>query len=180
MRVEQRKLLMAVHNVNGVVDIRRDRRRWSGIAGAIGIDHRVGHADDLAQARRILPARQRRLRAQIITGIGQPPAGQFEAGIGAQLIEIVGILIAAGDGEHARAQEVDHTVRHQQRIARIGDQPRQPMGNPDTSFGSSQKHHAAIRGETTAIERRGEFLASDGRKPERLNRIVAHGGCGSG
>ena len=36
-----------------------------------------------------------------------------------------------------------------------------------------------VRGETPAIERGSEFLASDGWKPERLNRNVVHGGCGS-
>jgi hypothetical protein len=53
------------------------------------------------------------------------------------------------------------------------------MGNPDTPLGSSQKHHTAIRGETAAIERSSDFPASDGWKPERLNRIIMHGWCGS-
>ena len=70
-------------------------------------------------------------------------------------------------------------VRDQQRITRIGDQRRQPLCDPNTSLGSSQKHHTTVRGETPAIERGSEFLASDGWKPERLNRIVVHGGCGS-
>jgi len=48
-------------------------------------------------------------------------AGQLEAGIGAQMIEVVGILIAAGNGKHAGAQNVGHAVGHQQRIARVGD-----------------------------------------------------------
>ena len=95
------------------------------------------------------------------------------------MIEIVGVLVTAGDGEHARAQNIDDTVCHQQRIARIGNQTCQAMGNPDTPLGSSQKHHTAIRGETAAIERSSDFLASDGWKPERLSRIVVHGGCGS-
>ncbi len=95
------------------------------------------------------------------------------------MIEIVGIFIAAGDGEHAGAQDVGDAVRHQQRIARVGDQRRQPIGDPDASLRRSQQHHAAIGGEASAIERRGDFLASDGWKAERLNRIVGHGGCGS-
>src|SRR5882757_7556074 len=45
------------------------------------------------------------------------------------MIEIVGILVTAGNGKHARG-DVDDTVRHQQRIARIGDQPCQAMGVP--------------------------------------------------
>ena len=123
------------------------------IAGAIDVDHGVGHAHHLAQRRRILPTRHRRLRAQITAAIGQAPAGQLEAGIGAQMIEVVGVLIAAGDGEHAGAQNVVDAVRHQQRITRVGDQRRQPLRDPHTPLGSGQKHHAAIRGEAPAIER---------------------------
>ena len=179
MGVEQRKLLMAVHDIDGVIDVQRDSDRRAWVAGAIGVDHRVGHAHHLTQTRRTLPTRHRRLRAQIITGIRQTSAGQFEAGVGAQMIEIVGVLVTAGNGEHARAQNIDDTVCHQQRIARIGNQTCQAMGNPDTPLGSSQKHHTAIRGETPTIERSSDFLASDGWKPERLSRIVVHGGCGS-
>jgi hypothetical protein len=179
MGVEQRKLLMAVHDIDGVIDVQRDGDRRAWVAGAIGVDHRVGHAHHLTQARRILPTRHRRLRAQIITGIRQTPAGQFEAGVGAQMIEIVGILVTAGNGKHARAQNVADTVRHQQRIARIGNQPCQQLGNPDTLLGSGQKHHTAIRGETATIKRSSDFLTSGGWKPERLNRIIVHGGCGS-
>ena len=144
---------MAVHDIDGVVDVQRDGGRRAGVAGAVDVDHGVGHAHHLAQGRRILPTRHRRLRAQIIAAIGQTPAGQLEAGIGAQMIEIVGVLIAAGDGEHAGAQDVDDTVRHQQRIARIGNQTRQALGDPDAPLGSSQQHHAAIGGEAATIER---------------------------
>ena len=82
--VEQRKLLMAVHDIDRVVDIQRDGDGRVRIAGTIGVDHRVGYAHHLAQLRSILPARHRRLRAQIITGIGQTTTGQLEAGIAAQ------------------------------------------------------------------------------------------------
>jgi hypothetical protein len=54
------------------------------------------------------------------------------------------------------------------------------MCNPYAPLGSGHKHHTPTRGEAAAIERRSEFLASDGWKPKRLNRIVMHGGCGSG
>jgi hypothetical protein len=95
------------------------------------------------------------------------------------MVEIVGVLVAAGDGEHAGAQNVGDAVRHQQRIARVGNQRRQPWGKSDAPLGSGQQHHAAVGGEATAIERRGDFLAADGWKGERLDRIVMHGGCGS-
>jgi len=124
MGIEQRELLMAVHDIDGVIDIQRYGGGRTGIAAAINVDHGVGHAHHLAQRRRILPTRHRRLRTQVITGIGQAPASQLEAGIGAQMIEVVGVLIAASDRKHAGTQNVLDAVRDQQRITRIGDQRR--------------------------------------------------------
>src|SRR4051812_7750539 len=49
VRVEQGKLLVPMHDVNGVVYIQRDFGRWAGIAGAVGVDHSVGQAYYLAQ-----------------------------------------------------------------------------------------------------------------------------------
>ena len=97
------------------------------VAGAIDVDHGVGQAHHLAQVGRILPARHGRLRAQIPPAVGQASAGQLEARIGAQMIEVVGILIAAGDGEHAGAQDIGDTVGHKQRVARVGDQAGQSI-----------------------------------------------------
>jgi hypothetical protein len=60
------------------------------------------------------------------------------------MTEIVGILVTAGNGEHARAQNIDDTVRHQQRIMRIGDQPARRWAIPIRRSVSGQKHHTAI------------------------------------
>jgi hypothetical protein len=65
---------------------------------------------------------------------------------------IVGILTTAGDSEHARTLNVDDTVRHQQGITAIGDQPGQPLGNPNTSLRRSQQHHTAVGGEKPAMK----------------------------
>jgi hypothetical protein len=105
MRIEQRQLLMAMRDVAGVVDVERDGARRVGVTGAIKIDEDAAKLHDFAQARRVLPTRQGRLRAQIIAGIGQAPAGKLERRILAQMIEVVRILIAAGDGQNARAKD---------------------------------------------------------------------------
>ena len=75
------------------------------------------------------------------------------------MIEVVGVLVSAAEGEHARTQDVSDTVRHQQRIARVIDQRREPVGNADLLLDGTEQHHAAIGGETTAIEGGGDFLA---------------------
>lgn len=66
--------------------------------------------------------------------LGQPPAGQLEAGIDAQMVEVVGILVAASDGEDAGAQDVGDAVRDQQRIALVLDQPGEPVRKTHVSI----------------------------------------------
>jgi len=95
------------------------------------------------------------------------------------VIEVVGVLIAAGDCQHTGAQNVGDAVRDEQPIARVGNQRREPLGDPETTLGGREQHHAAVRREASAIKSSNELLASNGWKAERLNRIVGHGGCGS-
>ena len=106
MRVEQRQLLMAVRDIAGVVDVENDRGRLAFIGRHPLIDERIGQADRVFQRRRVLQPRQRRLRTKVRAGIRQTPAGELERRIGAQKIQIVGVFIAAGDGEDARADHV--------------------------------------------------------------------------
>jgi hypothetical protein len=47
MGVEQRELLVAMHDIKGIVDVERHRGGRARIAGAVEVDHRVRHADDL-------------------------------------------------------------------------------------------------------------------------------------
>ena len=95
------------------------------------------------------------------------------------MIEVVAVLIAAGDGEHPGAQDVGDAVPHKQGIAGVGDQTRQSLGNPQASLGGGQQQHAPVGGNPPTIEGGGEFLAADGWKTEQLYRIVGHGGCGA-
>jgi hypothetical protein len=42
------------------------------------------------------------------------------------VVEVVGVLVTAGDGEDARPQDVSERVYHARRLARVRDQRRQP------------------------------------------------------
>ena len=95
MGVPLRQLLVAVHNVDRVVDVQDHRPGRLRVAPAPDVDECVGEADDLAQRRRILPARDGRLRAEVTAGVGQPSARQLEGRIAAQPVEVVAIGIAA-------------------------------------------------------------------------------------
>jgi hypothetical protein len=95
------------------------------------------------------------------------------------MIEIIGILIVAGDGKHAGAQDVPNAMRHQQRVAWVGDQRREAIGDADGRLDGGQQHHTTIRRDASTIERSDDFLAFDGWEIERQECIVQHGGCGS-
>ena len=56
------------------------------------------------------------------------------------------------------------TVRDEQRVARVRDQRREPIGDPEAALGGGQQHDAAVRGDAAAVEGCGDFLAADGWK----------------
>jgi hypothetical protein len=51
------------------------------------------------------PARQGRLRSQVITSLRQPAAGQLEGRVAAQVIQVVSIREATGDRGYAGLQD---------------------------------------------------------------------------
>ena len=66
------------------------------------------------------------------------------------------------------------------RIATVGDQPGQPIGDPETLLSQRQQHHAAVRGQATAVEGGVTFFRPTAGKPKERDRIVDHGdvaGC---
>ncbi len=95
------------------------------------------------------------------------------------MVEVVGVFVAAGDGQDPGAQDVIDAVRHEQRIARIGNQSRQPVRDPQLALHRAEQHDAAIGRDASAVEGGGQLLAADGWKMERQGRIIGHGGCGS-
>ncbi len=95
------------------------------------------------------------------------------------MVEIVGILIATGDRQDPRSQDVGQRVDHPRRVARVGDQRRQPVTQAKVALGRGQQHDAAVRGQPPAVEGGDHLLAADRWKAEGLGRIVIHGGCGA-
>ena len=179
MRVEHRQLLMAVHHVEGVVDIERHGSGRLVVAAAIQRHHHPHQPDHLAQRGRVLPARHRRLRAQVTSAVRQMAAGQLERGIAAQMVEVVGILVAAGDGEDAGAQDVGKRMHDTCRVARIGDLGGEFLRHTDPPLGQPQQHQAAVGTDAATVEGGGEFLTLHRWQRERQQGIVDHGGCGS-
>src|SRR5215204_2639046 len=166
---------MAMHDVDRVVDVEHDRLGGRGVTHAIEVDNHPAEPDEVASPRRVLAARHGRLAHQVRTALRQPPAGELEGGVGAQAVEIVGVFVAAGDGEDAREQNLGQRVNHPRRITRIGNHGRELLGDSHPSRSLCKQHHAAVRRQAPTVEPGGELLAPDGWKPERQNRIVGHG-----
>src|SRR6516164_8904391 len=110
------------------------------------------------------------------TNPGPYPAGELERWIGPQMIEVVGVLVAAADREHASAEHIDKAVHDPRRVAPIREHPGQIVGQAETPLGHRQKHHAPVRGQATAIEGSCDFLGLNGWKREWQNRIIGHAG----
>ena len=179
MSIEERELLMAVNDIHRVVDVQGDAFGRLGMARQPQVHQHSTQADDSLQVGQVLQSRAGRLRAQIRPAVGQPPAGKLEGRVAAQEVKVVGVLVAAGDGEDAGAQNVGHRVFHARRITWIVDRRSQPVGQLQVPLGRSQKHDPTIRRDASAVECSSDLLASNGWKKEWQERIVCHGGCGS-
>ena len=177
--VEQRQLLVAVHRVAGVVDVEGDRRRRGGEAAAEDVDQGGRHARHLDARRRVLQPVHGRLGAQVAAALRRPADGQFEQRIGAQGVTVVGVLIPAGDREHAEAQHRRERVHHQRRVAPVPDAARQRLGQAEPAFRPAQQDQPAVGRDQPALEIGGHLLAFDGWKIEREKGIFGHGGRGA-
>ena len=95
------------------------------------------------------------------------------------MIEIVAVLITAGNSQDTGAQDVGKPMCDAMAIARIGDQSGQLVGNAKAPLGGGEKHHAAVRRQPPTIKRSNDFLASNGWEIEPQEAIVRHGGYSS-
>jgi len=110
--------------------------------------------------------------------IWQSAARQLERRIEAQKIQIVGVFVAAGNGEDAGADHVGERVGDPCGITMIRKAARQSFGDAEAPLSHRQQHNATVRGQATAVEICCDFLARDGWKRERQEFIVCHGGRG--
>jgi len=94
------------------------------------------------------------------------------------MIEVVGIRVAAGDGEDAGADHVLDRVDDAGRVALIGEEAGEPLGDSETALGQGEQQDAAIRGEPPAVEGGCDLLARNGWEAEWQGRSGGHGGCG--
>lgn len=161
MGVEQRQLLAAVDGIGRIVDVEDDALGNAVEAFAEQIDHRQPHARQLAPRWRILKPRQGWLRHQIATALGQAPTGQLERRIEAQHVEVVAILVAAGDGEHARPDHVGVRMGRAGRSARVGQATGKARSKTEPFLDPAQQQHAAVGRQPAAVKTGAQLLVCD-------------------
>ena len=110
---------------------------------------------------------------------GQLARRQLEAGVVAQISELVCILIAAGDRQDPGLQDVGNTMDDTALVAGIGNATGEASGNAHRAVRLRRQQNTAIRCQSLTVERRCHILAANGCEPKTGNAIVDHGGRGT-
>ena len=105
MGVEQCQLLAAVDGIRGIV-VEHDALGHALEAVAKQIDHRSPMRASSRHDGAFSSLDKVGCDIRSSTALGQPTTGQLERRIEAQHVEVVAILVSAGDGEHARPDHV--------------------------------------------------------------------------
>jgi hypothetical protein len=177
-RVEERHLPLAVHGIGCIVDVQQGARRCGRVGGAVGIHGLAGRLHGQSRAGRVLQARRGRLRAERLTGVGQSPAGRLEGAVVAQRVGIVGVLVARGDGQDTRMEDVGHAVADARRIAIVRDRFGEARGKLEMSLGAGEQQGAAVTRQPALAQGGNHLLARNGRQGEGKQTIIRRGGCG--
>ena len=151
MRVEQPRLLAAMHRVERVVDVEPDSFGNFLEGLAIKIDPRPPHAQQGANVRQILKPRDRRLRAQLPIGRRQIER-HLEHRIASQTIGVAAVLVTGADRQEPKTKDIDQAVRDLIGIAGVHDAGGEPVGEAKALFDLAQRQNAAIRRKQTAIK----------------------------
>ncbi len=162
MRVEQGELLATVHEIIGVVDIQLDGVGRGRVAAAEQVDEADADLVERPDAGEVLEPRDRRLARNIVTVLGRTIAGDHQRGIVTQRIEIAGVLVAGGNGHHARRRHGGIGVDDEQRVARVGQRPRDDIRHAEPDCRLAQYDQAAVRREVASILLGCERLGPDG------------------
>src|SRR5262249_296917 len=97
-------------------------------------------------------------------------------GIVAEVLMIVEILVASGDGEDALGEEGPLGMGDAVGVAGIGETAVQSVEQSQAFVGLSEQEHSGVRGESSAGEIGEEATATETGKGERCRVTLCHGG----
>jgi hypothetical protein len=107
-------------------------------------------------------------------GIRKTPGGQVERRVEPEPVKVVGIFIAAGGGEDARAQDIGQQMDDPVRIAAVGDPPGKPIGDAKALLRLREEHHPGVGGDPSANKGGGHPFARNRWKVKGPQGILVH------
>lgn len=173
--VEQRQLLRPMGDVLGVIDVEDDLLGRLRVGCDKRVQQRARKAVEIATADPVFQTRQGRLTGQIRARQRRPLAGGFQPRITAQIVAVVGVLVAAGDLKNALAKKVRAAMVDVTGMAPIRQRRHHTLKDAGVGFGHSQKQQAPIVGGTAALEIGFDFLARDPCKRQSVMPIFHRG-----
>ena len=159
--VEQRQLLRPMGDILGVIDVDDDLLGRLLVGSEEGVQQRARQAVEIAAADPVLQTRQGRLTGQIRARQRRPLARGFQPRITAQIVAVIGVLVAAGDLKDALPQKVLAGVVDVAGMSPIRQRRHHALKDAGAGFGHSQQQQAPILGATAPIEIGFDFLARD-------------------
>jgi len=138
-------------SIEGVADGERSAPRRLSEARALERHHTARLADQRAWPRRVLKARQRRLRAER-SRVGQAPVGELEQRVVAEAVGIVAVLLAGGDHQQAKTQHLGEAMLDALRRARVADAGGEAPGHSEAFLDLTQRQQPTVGRERPAVE----------------------------
>ena len=173
--VEQRQLLRAMSDVLSVVDVEDDLLGRLRVGGQEGVQQGARQAVEIGAADLILQTRQRRLTGQIRARSRRPLTGGFQRRITAQLVAVVGVLVAAGNLKDALAQKVLVRVVDVAGMPPVTQGGHHALDDTHDGFGRSQQQHTAVLGKAAAVEIGFDFFARNPCEGQGVMRVFHRG-----
>ena len=122
-------------------------------APAVVLDHGPAHAQQGARIGQVLGAGDGGLRAQVGV-IGQPFHGVLEHRVAAQRVGVVAVLVARGNHQHAKADDLVQAMQHPLRRPRVPEAAGQTSGDAEPLLDLTQRQKTAVGGQQRAIKAR--------------------------
>ena len=142
--IEQAKLLTAVHPVERIVDIEHDALGHGTKRAAVLVNQGPAEAQQRPPIGQVFQARDRRLRTQIVAP-GQTIQSQHEHRIAAHRVGVVAILVAGGNHQQAKADDLRQAMHNLLRHPRVLQAGREAVGNTHPAFDLAQRQQTAFR-----------------------------------
>ena len=132
VRVEESELLLAMNGIVGFVDVEHDLPGWCLEAAAIQINLAEPDAGQRTPVGQVLEPRQRWLTHQVGTTVGRTTDGDLQCRIGAQGVDVVAVLVAGRDHEHARQRHLGVAVQDTSGITVVAQAGGDYLGQAET------------------------------------------------